>query len=174
MKTGHHRPDGATHGLSHLLVGEAFHISKNESCLLLGREFVHRQFHPFFQLLLEKDPFRSLFSIVGGLDTSFLIQAWHKLFPGLPLMVDRSVHHHSIEISIELGPPSKIFDRSEKFYKNFLNNVKGLLPLSHHTIGNAVDLLMIFFEDLLQRLLISLLTSGDHLGFFTIHCLLTF
>ena len=71
-----------------------------------------------------------------------------------------------------MGFPFKVLDRTKQFDEDFLNNIKGLFPMPHHAVGDSIDLLMIFIEDLLQCLLISLLTSGDHLGFFMIHYLL--
>jgi hypothetical protein len=42
-----------------------------------------------------------------------------------------------------MGFPCKIFDRTKQLEEDFLNDIKGFFPLSHHSIGNPVNLLVI-------------------------------
>jgi hypothetical protein len=75
-------------------------------------------------------------------------------------MVNGRVDCHAIKIGRKTGFPLKIFDGAEELDKNFLNNIKGILSLSHHAISNPVDLLMILIEDLLEGVLITPLNES--------------
>jgi hypothetical protein len=76
-------------------------------------------------------------------------------------MINGGIHGHSIEIGVKTRFSLKLVNRSKEFNEYLLNNIKGLLSLSHHSIGNPIYLLMVLIENLFQCLLISLLTSRD-------------
>jgi hypothetical protein len=89
-------------------------------------------------------------------------------------VINGGVHTHPVEVGVKTRFSLELVDRAEEFNEYFLNNIKGLLSLSDHSIGNPIHLLMVLIENLFQCLLISLLTSRDQLGLINIHGALTF
>jgi len=99
----------------------------------------------------------ALVNSIRGMDPSFLIDARHGNLLRLSSVIDGGIHGHPIKISVKAGFALESVDGTIEFDKNFLNDIKGILPMSHHAIGDSIDLLTISVEDLLQCILVSLL-----------------